>query len=237
MSRSQPYDRNAMASYFQAVSLSHLAHVGQYRRDTNIPYWTHASLVSATVAEWGGSAEQVEAALVHDVVEDTTLTIDTIRAVMGENVAVIVGGLTADSKISGLNWYKRKLQYTLRFVREADSFIVHPACYLPKVADIYSNLTSTVNYSLMHGVPSITTNTFVGYVALAMICLHYLEKYESAGTSTVARTLVLEKIASIRHRMDTGGAETVLSVYDQAIENPIAPLEWYKLLESEWCTK
>jgi len=83
----------------KAFELALEAHSKQ-RRLTGEPYIFHPIAVSKIVAyEIGLHATSIIAALLHDVVEDTTYTIEDIERLFGETVARIVFGLT---KISHL---------------------------------------------------------------------------------------------------------------------------------------
>jgi hypothetical protein len=53
------------------------AHAGQVDR-AGVPYITHPRRVAARVAARGGTVEQQAAALLHDVLEDTTLTAEQL---------------------------------------------------------------------------------------------------------------------------------------------------------------
>ena len=76
------------------------AHKDQRRRSGEA-YIFHPIAVARIVAsEIGLDATSIAAALLHDVVEDTTYTLDDIEQMFGETVARIVDGLT---KISSLN--------------------------------------------------------------------------------------------------------------------------------------
>ncbi|MFY9243976.1 MAG: RelA/SpoT family protein [Polaribacter sp.] len=71
------------------------------RRKTGEPYIFHPIAVAKIVAmEIGLGAVSIAAALLHDVVEDTSYTIDDMEHLFGKTIAKIVNGLT---KISRLN--------------------------------------------------------------------------------------------------------------------------------------
>lgn len=73
----------------------------EQRRKTGEPYIFHPIAVAKIVAyEIGLGATSIAAALLHDVVEDTSFTIHDIEQLFGEKIAKIVSGLT---KISRLN--------------------------------------------------------------------------------------------------------------------------------------
>lgn len=77
----------------KGLQFSIKAHEGQTRKSGE-PYVVHPILVSSIVAYYGGDESMVLAALMHDVVEDTEITLETIQKEFGEDVHVLVDGLT-----------------------------------------------------------------------------------------------------------------------------------------------
>jgi GTP pyrophosphokinase len=77
----------------RAYSRAEAAHAGQTRK-TGEPYFTHCVAVAQILAEMHLDAEAIAAALLHDVAEDTAVTIEDLRAEFGGNVALIVDGVT-----------------------------------------------------------------------------------------------------------------------------------------------
>jgi GTP diphosphokinase / guanosine-3',5'-bis(diphosphate) 3'-diphosphatase len=76
-----------------AASMAAEAHDGQFRKSGE-PYVTHPIAVAGIVAELGLDAPSVAAALLHDAVEDTGLTLEVLNAEVGPVVAGIVDGVT-----------------------------------------------------------------------------------------------------------------------------------------------
>lgn len=73
----------------------------EQRRKSGEPYILHPIAVAQIVADQIGlGATSIAAALLHDVVEDTSLTLDDIEIMFGETIAKIVDGLTKISKLS-----------------------------------------------------------------------------------------------------------------------------------------
>jgi len=89
-SLSSEADRQLIAS---AGAAAEAAHAGQVRQ-TGEPYFTHPVAVAGIVAELGLDALSVAAALLHDAVEDTGLSLDDVVAQFGPEVAAIVDGVT-----------------------------------------------------------------------------------------------------------------------------------------------
>lgn len=77
----------------RAYLLAEQAHEGQTRKSGE-PYFTHCVAVAQILTEMRLDAEAIAAALLHDVAEDTPVTIDDLRAEFGDTVAVIVDGVT-----------------------------------------------------------------------------------------------------------------------------------------------
>jgi len=77
----------------QAAHLADDSHRGQLRQ-TGEPYITHPVAVATIVAELGLDAGSVVAALLHDAVEDTGLTLADVEAAFGPDVAAVVDGVT-----------------------------------------------------------------------------------------------------------------------------------------------
>lgn len=78
----------------KAFDFANEAHKG-VRRRSGEPYILHPIAVAKiVVSNIGLGYKSIVAALLHDVVEDTTYTIDDIRSLFGDKVATIVDGLT-----------------------------------------------------------------------------------------------------------------------------------------------
>lgn len=58
------------------------------------PYFSHCEAVARTVSEWHLDEASIAAALLHDVVEDTTITIAELEKEFGAEIAFLVNGLT-----------------------------------------------------------------------------------------------------------------------------------------------
>lgn len=89
-----PITINQEKDIFRAFSLAKKAHSGT-RRKSGEPYIFHPLAVALiAVKEVGLGPTAVICALLHDVVEDTDISLDQIRTIFGDRVAVIVDGVT-----------------------------------------------------------------------------------------------------------------------------------------------
>ena len=90
----------------KAYSIAHKAHEGQ-KRKSGEPYIIHPLCVAIILAELELDKESIVSGLLHDVVEDTIMTLDEIKEEFGIEVAVIVDGVT---KLGQLNYSADKIE-------------------------------------------------------------------------------------------------------------------------------
>ncbi len=83
-----------------------LKHEGQ-KRCTNEDYYIHPFNVALIIVTLGMDSESIAAALLHDVVEDTDTTVEDIKRGFGDDVALLVDGVT---KIGRLNFSTKEQQ-------------------------------------------------------------------------------------------------------------------------------
>ncbi|MDR2908420.1 MAG: bifunctional (p)ppGpp synthetase/guanosine-3',5'-bis(diphosphate) 3'-pyrophosphohydrolase [Oscillospiraceae bacterium] len=81
-----------------AYDTAEAAHKGQLRKSGE-PYISHPVAVAIILADLGMDTESLAAALLHDVVEDTEVSIDSVRKSFGEETARLVDGMTKLGKI------------------------------------------------------------------------------------------------------------------------------------------
>jgi guanosine-3',5'-bis(diphosphate) 3'-pyrophosphohydrolase len=81
-----------------AYAFSEAAHDGQFRRSGE-PYISHPVAVASILAQWHLDAQALTAALLHDVMEDTTVTKGEISDRFGKMVAELVDGVSKLDKI------------------------------------------------------------------------------------------------------------------------------------------
>ena len=74
------------------------AHAGQFRRSGD-PYITHPVAVATILAELGMTAPTLAAALLHDTVEDTPYSLKQLTTDFGEEIALLVDGVTKLDKV------------------------------------------------------------------------------------------------------------------------------------------
>ena len=118
----------------QALELATKAHAGQTRA-AGEPYVTHSIAVAQILEGWGIIDEDfISASLLHDVVEDTSVTLDEIRAMFGADVAELVDGVSKFRSASGKTDDRETLKKVL-----VKSYI-DPCVAVLKLADRLHNM-------------------------------------------------------------------------------------------------
>ncbi len=84
------------------------AHAGQ-KRKTGEDYFEHSVQAAAILADIGMRSKTTAAALLHDVPEDTSVTLEDIRKKFGEEIASLVDGITKLGKFK-LRGDKKEMQ-------------------------------------------------------------------------------------------------------------------------------
>ncbi|MGJ6964921.1 RelA/SpoT family protein [Streptosporangium sp. G11] len=74
-------------------------HHRDQKRKSGDPYITHPLAVATILAELGTDDETLCAALLHDTVEDTAYGLDELRSDFGDNIALLVDGVTKLDKV------------------------------------------------------------------------------------------------------------------------------------------
>jgi len=113
------------------------AHAGQTRKATDIPYLVHPVGVMLILLQMGETDQELlAAALLHDTVEDTEVTLAQIRETFGVRVAEIVEGCSEPNRSD--TWETRK-QHTIAYLKTAPR-----AVQLVTAADKLDNLRSMI---------------------------------------------------------------------------------------------
>ena len=82
-----------------AYEMARSAHEGQLRKDGRSPYVTHCVSAADITVDMGLDEDSIVAALLHDVIEDTSVTHEDIQKQFGPSVADIVEGVTKLTRV------------------------------------------------------------------------------------------------------------------------------------------
>jgi (p)ppGpp synthase/HD superfamily hydrolase len=128
----------------RAIGFAARAHETQKRKIGGVPYIAHPVGVAMILARMDCEPAVVAAGLLHDVIEDTSVTLEDIEEAFGLEVATIVSGCTEPQKKRG-NWEQRK-HTMIQSLRNAPLPVK-----LVMAADKYHNLSHTLSTKRQHG--------------------------------------------------------------------------------------
>ncbi len=149
------------------------AHEGQIRA-SNEPYILHPINVALILLTFDVDLQTIEASLLHDVVEDTSVSLDTIKDKFGKEVALLVDGVSKISQIKFLSLEEWKLESLRKvLIAMASDFRV----VFIKLADRLHNMR-TLNYLPEEKRREVAKETMEIYVPLAHRLGIYTLKWE-----------------------------------------------------------
>jgi GTP pyrophosphokinase len=125
-----------IATILAAYKFGARAHDGQTRKSGE-PYITHPVAVAHELAEMHLDVEAICAAILHDTVEDTEATLQDIRDKFGEDVALIVDGV---SKLDQIQFRSRAEAQAESFRKMMLAMIEDIRVILVKLADRLHNM-------------------------------------------------------------------------------------------------
>ena len=110
------HNENELVIIDKAFQTANSFHEGQLRRSGE-PYIIHPIAVANILVDLGMDYQSIVAALLHDVVEDTDYTIEQLSEEFGEDVAILVDGVTKLGKVQ-LNSRETKEEQQAENVRK-----------------------------------------------------------------------------------------------------------------------
>lgn len=135
----------------EALEFALIAHAGKMRKfNPEMPVIVHSIEVANILKEYGADDHVIAAAYLHDVVEDTSFTIEDIENNFGSDIKDLVAAVTVADK--SLTWEVRKQiginrikHFPLRFK------LIECADKINNLEDLYQNFTilNREDYSLL----------------------------------------------------------------------------------------
>lgn len=196
----------------QAYTLANDAHKGQMRSSGD-PYISHPIAVASILVDYCMDTDTIVSALLHDVVEDTDISLEEIRKKFGDDVALMVDGVTKIGQVP-LNTKEEQQAENIRKILMAMSKDIR--VIIIKLADRLHNMR-TLDARPPHKQRKTSLETMNFYAPIAHrlgmsdvkeemedIAIHYLDPY---GCKEIERQLELQKeerdsfIDSIKRRI------------------------------------
>ncbi len=146
----------------QAFAVAAAAHAHQ-SRESGEPYINHPVAVATILIELHIDAETIMAALLHDVIEDTSVSYEQIEGLFGPDVAALVDGVT---KLSELEVRPKEEAQAENYRKMFVSMANDPRVVLVKLADRLHNMR-TIHVTKPEKQKRIARETMEIYVPLA----------------------------------------------------------------------
>ncbi len=96
--KSKSLSKEEISLIEKAYNFAKTSHQGQ-KRKSGENYFSHSYQTALKIADWQLDSPTIAAALLHDVAEDTSLSIDYIKKEFGEEIAFLVDGVTKIGRI------------------------------------------------------------------------------------------------------------------------------------------
>ncbi len=134
----------------EAFEFAFDSHQGAHRKGSEIPYLCHPMDAASTLMKNGASQDAIAAGLLHDVVEDAGVTLDTIEERFGKRVMELVCGASEPEELRAAadekaTWKTRK-QHTIEFITTAGREMK-----MVSLADKLSNIRDMMRDHLREG--------------------------------------------------------------------------------------
>jgi len=126
----------------KAFDLVYEKHRNQKRKLQNIPYIVHILDVTSILMKNNCSERVIVSGILHDIIEDTDVTIDEIRNQFGTEVSEIVSKLSEDKSKT---WEERKQKNMDTLMHGSEEMM------LVRCADILSNAKDLIFYIDVYG--------------------------------------------------------------------------------------
>jgi guanosine-3',5'-bis(diphosphate) 3'-pyrophosphohydrolase len=137
--RVRAYQPNADASLIErAWDVAQRAHEGQTRKSGD-PYFIHPAQVASVIADLKLDVASVCAGLLHDCVEDTSVTLEDVERDFGEEIAFLVDGVT---KLGKVNFISREDHQAENFRKMVVAMARDIRVLIVKLCDRLDNMRS-----------------------------------------------------------------------------------------------
>lgn len=110
-----------MSKIEKAVAFATRAHAGSVRKGKDKPYILHPLEAMTIVMRYTDDEDVLAAAVLHDTVEDTSVTVERLEKAFGPRVAGLVASVSEDKRkdrAAETTWLERKME-TISHLKEA----------------------------------------------------------------------------------------------------------------------
>ncbi|WP_421731685.1 RelA/SpoT family protein [Brevundimonas sp.] len=183
---------------------------GSQLRASGDPYFAHPIQVAGILTDYKLDTATIVTALLHDVVEDTSATRDDIAGMFGEEVAVLVEGVTKLSRLELQAEHTRQAENLRKFILAISRDV---RVLLVKLADRLHNMR-TLKYVKPEKRERISRETLEVYAPLGRsIGIHSiaseLEELAFEHLNPTARTAIMRRLEALK--LEHGSATEVVA--------------------------
>lgn len=132
----QDLDQKSIDLIYDAYCFGLKSHEGQ-KRKSGEPYFNHCVAVATILADWGMDKNIVISGLLHDTIEDTSVTKDIVKNRYGDDILFLVESVT---KLSDIRFNSRTHKKAENFMKMFISFANDIRAIIIKLADRLHNL-------------------------------------------------------------------------------------------------
>lgn len=209
-------DKEQVEEVYQAYLLAAKAHKGQRRR-TGDPYIAHPVAVARILADMRLDMQSIIAAILHDVIEDTSIDKSSVASRFGEQVAELVDGVTKltqikfESKAEAQAEYFRKM--VLAMARDIRVILV-------KLADRLHNMRTlgALNPSKRRRIAKETLEIYAP-IASRLGMYNFRVEFEDLGFAAYHPTRY--RVLSQAVKKARGNRREILKIIEQALREGV----------------
>jgi len=216
------YEPNSIKLVSEAFEFARYAHQHQTRR-SGAPYFSHPLAVANFLVDQNFDSSTVIAALLHDTIEDTNTSYETIRSLFGREIANVVQGLTKLNEMNQEPIDQALFENLLKFIH---SGIDDDRVIIVKLADRIHNLKTIEHLSQeKQRLKSKETLDFLAPLAELFGLNAWREELEDLAFKTLyprARQSVIRQLEHLRSQTETtadGKSYIELNKVNKQVEN------------------
>ncbi|MEJ6949454.1 HD domain-containing protein [Natronospora cellulosivora (SeqCode)] len=130
----------------KAMKVATIAHKDGTRKGSETPYIVHPFEVAMILQDNGMNAQVIAAGLLHDVLEDTSVSPEELREEFGKYILDLVLGASEELEDRDNRPWQDRKEHTISFLRDKAPFAVKCIGCADKLSNARSMLRDIVNY-------------------------------------------------------------------------------------------
>lgn len=136
------YDPQANVDLIKTAYIFSMEAHGIQKRASGVPYFNHPAEVAKMLAEFKMDSQTIATGLLHDVLEDTNVSVEELEEIFGSEIAFLVQGVT---KLSKINYASSKAHQSENFRKFIFAIAADIRVLIIKLVDRLHNM-QTINF-------------------------------------------------------------------------------------------